>query len=54
MQYSIFKEYYITVTVEPLYSGHPWDSSECPDLYVAGTTGGVLIKGDILISGVSL
>jgi hypothetical protein len=49
--------------VEPLYSGHPWDSSVsrlkevssfqgyfCTLFYVAGTMGGVLIKGDLLIS----
>ena len=24
-------QYNGTNTVEPLYSGHPWDSSKCPD-----------------------
>ena len=58
-----------TYTVEPLYSGHPWGSLKSPDqrrcphfrgclihfsMYIVGTMHGVLIKGDVLISGVSL
>ena len=30
----------LPATMEPLYSGHPWDSLKCPDL-----KGGVLTSG---------
>ena len=45
----------INTTVEPLYSGHPWDRLiKGGAIYVAGSVHGVLIKGGVLISGVSL
>ena len=51
--------------VEPLYSGHPWDSYSilikggvltsgvvfCTLFYVAGTVHGILIIGDVLVQG---
>ena len=42
-------------TVEPLYSGHPWDSIKIKNVLIKGgvlISGDLLlIKGDVLISG---
>ena len=52
---------HVILVLEPLYSGHPWDSLSIlikrgvlisgVVFYVAGTVHGVLIKRDILIEG---